>query len=117
MDKLKNFLGADMSSPTGRLNFKKSIREKNTSQSFEFIEEYLKSNCESIENVEQGWLVKSKTKRYYYVTPYKLWRPKGKRGKEWYYYRTVEQLVEKYLNKIWETKDENNTTNLSQLTN
>lgn len=95
-----------MSSPTGRLNFKKSIREKNTSQEPEYIEEYLKSNCISVEHVEQGWLVKNYNNRYYYVTPYKLWRPKGKKGKEWYYYRTVEQLVEKYINKVWENKDE-----------
>jgi hypothetical protein len=86
-----------MTSASGKLNGLKVVRE-NSSQDEEHIEKVLTTKCKEIEPCFCGWLVTNDRLKQYYVTPYKLWRPKGKKGKSWYHYKTAEDLVEKYIN-------------------
>ena len=86
-----------MSSSSGRLNGLKVVRE-HQSDSYEHIEEVIKREALKVEEAQQGWLVQAKNKSFYWITPYKLWKPKGQRGKNWYHYKTIEDLFERYLN-------------------
>jgi hypothetical protein len=81
------------------------IPRKLTSQPKEHIGNYLKKTCPKVEIVEQGWLVTGPNNEEYYVTPYKLWKPKGRFGKRWYHYKDVESLVEKHLSRGLENKN------------
>lgn len=92
-----------MTSKTGRINGLKVIRE-NSSDDEDHIEEVLRSKCKEVEHCTFGWLVTNDRFKQYYVTPYKLWRPRGKKSKNWYHYKTAEDLVERFINAIppWE---------------
>ena len=90
--------------------YKKRVREivsDKIDQTYDHIYEHLKETCKSVAEVQQGFLVKSQCDREYWITPYRLWRGKGQRGKGWYYYRTIEDLVANYLNKPapWDKKE------------
>jgi hypothetical protein len=100
-----------MSSDTGRRNGKKVVREVIAGVStYEEKFAQLKETCVSVEEVQQGWYVLSHTGKYYYVTPYMLWRPEGKRGKDWYRYKNIYHLAENYLNKVYTPKEKDNGT-------
>lgn len=86
-----------MSSSTGRLNGLQVVREY-TSDSYEHIESVIKKQALQVEEKPQGWLIKAKNGSFYWITPYKLWKPKGQKGKSWYHYKTIEDLFERYLN-------------------
>lgn len=98
-----------MSSNTGRLNGLKVVRE-HFSESYEDIEAIIKKEAIKYEEAQQGWLVLAKNKGQYWITPNKLWKPKGQKGKSWYHYKTIQHLFDNYLNIKREFKQTDATT-------
>ena len=49
-----------------------------------------------VERRLQGFLVTTDAKQFW-VTPYGKWKVKGRKGKNWYRYKTIDHLMENYL--------------------